>query len=101
MRRRAATLAILILTLLIGVEAVIYLGGTSSFDLLGFALVVVRMLGWILVVSFYYPLAAALGDDDLQEDYARINDGNVAVAVFRGLELAGISFTAAMLISKI
>lgn len=99
--KRKITLAALIVAMTVGALFVLRLGGTSTFDVLGFALLLVRMLAWALVVAFYYPLNAALGDDDLEQDYARINDGNTAVAVFRGLEFAVVGITAAMLISKI
>lgn len=99
--KRKLTIGWILLALILAALAVIHLGGTSKFDMLGFCLMMVRMLAWVVGVSFYFPLMAALGDDDLEQDYSRINDGNVAVAVYRGLELAVVGATAAVLISQI
>lgn len=99
--KRKITLLGLVAIMILGALFVLRLGGTATFDVLGFSLLLVRMLAWVLIVAFYYPLNAALGDDDLEKDYGRINDGNIAVAVFRGLEFAVVGATAALLITKV
>lgn len=99
--KRKLTLFLIMLALVLACVSVILLGGKSTFDMLGFALLWVRMTAWALLVSFYYPLMAALGEDDLAEDYQRINDGNVAVAIDRAGEFIVVGATAAVLVTTI
>lgn len=99
--KRKITLATLMLGLVLASMIVLKLGGKSDFDMIGFGLMCVRMTAWAIGVSFYYPLMAALGDDDLEEDYQRINSGNAAVAIYRGFEFAVVGATAAVLVSQI
>lgn len=91
---------LLALLLITGMSALV-MGGTSTFDLLGMVLTAFRMTAWVIGVSAYYPLMVAMGEDDLEKDWQRINDGNVAVAVFRGLEFAVVGITLALLLSQI
>lgn len=99
--KRKLTLACILLVLVVASLIVIQLGGTSSFDMIGFGLVFVRMTAWLLMVAFYYPIIAALGDDDLEKDWSRINAGNTAVSLYRGVEFAVVGVAALMLVYKI
>lgn len=99
--KRKLTIAGIVAALVLSALLVLHLGGTSKFDMIGFGLMCVRMLAWVVGVSFYFPLMAALGDDDLEQDYARINDGNAAVAIYRGAELLIVGATNAVLVSQI
>lgn len=76
-------------------------GGLSSYDVQSLGLVFVRLNMWVLAVVFYPKLMALMGDDDLEEDWKRINDGNTAVAAYRGVEFAIVGIAAALLIFKI
>ena len=98
---RILTLGILFGILVLSGAAALLMGGTSTFDMLGFTLTVFRMTYWMLGVALYYPLLAALGENDLEEDWNRINAGNVAVALYRGLEFLVVGVTLAVLISQI
>lgn len=81
--------------------AVIFLGGVSSYDLQGLALVPMKLLALVLWIYFYSRVMPLLGDDDVNEDWERINSGNLAVALYRALEYAVIVIAGAMLIYKV
>lgn len=67
----------------------------------GFLLGVLRVMFWFIIVVGYAPMKALLEEDDVKQDWARINDGNTAVGLYRGLELLGVSVAAALLIAQI
>lgn len=94
-------IAALAVGLIVASALFVLFGGMSAYDLQSIGLVFVRLNAWVLVIIFYPRLMAKLGDDDLEEDWKRINDGNVAVAAYRGLEFAVVGFASAMLIFKI
>jgi hypothetical protein len=79
----------------------IALGGINAYDLQSIGATFVRLNAWVLVVTLYPRLMAKLGDDDLEQDWQRINDGNLAVAAYRSVEFAIVGIAAAMLIYKI
>lgn len=87
--------------LLLASILIVLLGGASAYDLQSIGLVFVRLNAWILAIIFYPRLMSALGDDDLEDDWKRINDGNVAVAAYRGVEFAVVGIAAALLIFKV
>ena len=79
----------------------VLIGGGSAYDLQSIGLVFVRLNAWFLAIIFYPRLMSALGDDDLEDDWKRINDGNVAVAAYRGVEFAVVGIASALLIFKV
>lgn len=99
--KRKLTLAVLMVLLAVLSLVVIRIGGTNAYDVQGFGLVFVRLNIWVLAVVFYQRLAAALGDDDLENDWTRINDGNLAVALYRVGEFAVVGIAAAVLVGKV
>lgn len=77
------------------------LGGGGKYDGQGFTLLFMRMALWLILVTIIYPIRAAMEDDDLEEDFERINQGNVAVAIYRGAEFLIVGAAAAVLVSQI
>lgn len=94
-------LHILALVLVLASGLFIILGGGSAYDLQSIGLVFVRLNAWMLAIIFYPRLMARFGDDDLEQDWKRINDGNLAVAAYRGVEFAVVGVAAAVLIAQV
>lgn len=92
---------ILALILILASSLFIVLGGGSAYDLQSIGLVFVRLNAWVLAIIFYPRLMARFGDDDLEQDWHRINDGNLAVALYRLGEFAVVGVAAALLIGKV
>lgn len=91
----------LVVTLAILSGLVLLANGMAVYDLQSMGLIFVRINAWIIALSFYRMVAAALGDDDLEADWGRINEGNVAVALYRAVEFAVIGAALAMLVYKV
>lgn len=73
----------------------------SDYDYHAWLLTAARMAVLALYVMFIMKLIALIEGDDIEEDWKRIDSGNVATAVFRGLEFASLVIAAAMLIAKV
>lgn len=99
--RRKIIVGLLVTLLALLSLLVVRIGGTNAYDMQGMGLLFVRLNAWLLAVMFYRALAAALGDDDLEQDWTRINDGNLAVALYRVGELAVVGLATAMLVAKV
>lgn len=78
-----------------------FLVADSSYDWQAIKLVFLRLNIWFLAVTFYAAAKSLIEDDDYEADWGRINDGNLAVAVYRGAEFASVGIAAALLVSKI
>lgn len=100
-KQRQLILAALVIVLGVTSFFVLKAGGTNAYDMQAIGLVFVRLNMWVLTVVFYQRLMAALGDDDVETDWDRINAGNVAVSVYRAVELIVIGGASALLISKV
>lgn len=98
---RAASAALFVVAALFLAIMVLRLGGNSDYDMQALAKVAATIIIWFLIVVGYARIKALVEEDDLVQDWLRINDGNVAVAIYRGLELFGVSIAAALLITKI
>lgn len=92
--------ASVVFALLISVVA-IYFEATTDYDWQSIKLALLRVTVWVLFVLFYTKVKSLFEDDDDEEDWARINAGNVAVSVYRGLELLGVCIAASMLVWQI
>lgn len=98
-----SALAMLLLLVILVTIPIITIGMThsASFDIQAHLLTLWRMTALLIwVVSARY-LISMINADDLEEDYARINEGNTAVGIYRGLEFFGLIIAAAVLIAQI
>ena len=77
------------------------LSGHATYDLQSILVAAQRCAYFILwSISILY-IFTALTDDDLEKDYDRINQGNVAVAIYRGAQLYGIYYAGSVLLAKV
>lgn len=73
----------------------------STYDIQSLILSVFRLNVLMIWVMFVLKLRAAIEGDDLEEDWKRIDQGNIATAIYRGAEFAGIVVAGALLIQKV
>lgn len=99
--KRKLVIGVLVIVLSVLSFKALNAGGGNDYDWQSLWLVLARLNMWVLAIVFYRNLMAAMGDDDLEADWQRINDGNIAVALYRLTEFAVMGITAGLLISKI
>lgn len=80
---------------------VVSIGGGGAYDVQALVLLALRVVTWFLIVIGFTRFHSLCEDDDREEDYQRINQGNAAVGIYRGLELFGVSIAAALLIAQV
>lgn len=73
----------------------------GGYDVQAFLLFIFRMLVLIVVVLGAFHVFDFFQDDDRAEDYQRINQNPIAVAIYRGAEYLGVLLAAAVLLSKV
>lgn len=105
MRKFVSAAVFIALCVLLGVM-VIHLAALketdpTAYDRQAFTLFGVRVLSWFLIVVGYAPIKSLFEEDDLEQDWSRIDAGNISVGNYRGLELLGVSIAAAVLVTKV
>lgn len=98
---KGLTVAIIVISAVVFSFLVVRIGGYSDYDFQGLGLTVLRLNLLMLWVMFVLKLRAAAEGDDLDEDWKRIDGGNIATGVYRGLEFLGLVVAGALLIGKI
>ena len=79
----------------------IMLGGASTYDIQGMVLVFTKLTIWVIAVGYYQKLMSAMGDNDMEDDWKRMNEGNLGISIYRTAQLVVVGIASAVLINKI